>query len=59
MRFEAKHSYFKTLAHRVRNFKNIPKTLAIRHQQLMCYYLQNTHSSPLGKSIKTGKGNDN
>ncbi|XP_060064737.1 uncharacterized protein LOC132545086 [Ylistrum balloti] len=34
MRFEAKHSYFKQLALRVRNFKNINATLAQRHQNL-------------------------
>ena len=39
MRFEAKHSYFKKLAHVVKNFKNIPKTLAERHQSRMCYEL--------------------
>jgi len=55
MRFEAKHSFFKTLANRVRNFKNIPKTLATRHQQLMCYYLQDPYNSPLNKNLKTGK----
>lgn len=32
MRFEAKHSYFKSLAHRVKNFRNIAKTMANRHQ---------------------------
>ena len=39
MRFEAKHSYFKSLAQRVNNFKNICKTLAYRHQYLTCYNL--------------------
>jgi hypothetical protein len=38
MRFEAKHGFFKSLAHKVKCFKNIPKTLAQRHQNLMCYY---------------------
>ena len=28
MRFEAKHNYFKDLAHHVKCFKNIPKTMA-------------------------------
>ena len=56
MRFEAKHSYFKMLAHRVRNFRNIPKTLACRHQRLMCYYLHHPDSSVLLKGMKTGKG---
>ena len=39
MRFEAKHSYFKKIGHVVRNFKNIPKTIAERHQTQMCYEL--------------------
>ena len=38
MRFEAKHSYFKSLAQRVKCFKNIAKTLADHQQNLMCYY---------------------
>ena len=37
MRFEGKHNYFKDLAHRVKCFKNIPKSLASRHQRLVCY----------------------
>ena len=37
MRFEAKHSYFKSLAHKVKCFKNIAKTMCDRHQTLMCY----------------------
>ena len=56
MRFEAKHSYFKSLAHRVKCFKNIQKTLADRHQHLMCYHLSNPNSSPFVKGMKTGKG---
>lgn len=56
MRFEAKHSYFKSLAHRVKCFKNIPKTLADRHQHLMCYILSNPTQSPFIKEMKTGKG---
>ena len=40
MRFEAKNSYFKEMAHVIGNYKNIAKTLALRHQRLSCYYLQ-------------------
>ena len=36
MRFESKHTYFKSLSHRVKSFKNI---FASRHQTIMCYYL--------------------
>ena len=39
MRFEAKHHYFKKLAHGMTNFKNLSKTLAVRHQRLQCYWL--------------------
>ena len=35
MRFEGKHNYFKDLAHRVKCFKNIAKSLASRHQRLV------------------------
>ena len=34
MRFEAKHSYFKDIVRRIKNFKNLPLTLAKRHQQM-------------------------
>lgn len=56
MRFEAKHNYFKSLAQRVKCFKNIAKTLASRHQRLMCYYLSNPLSSVIIKGTKTSKG---
>ena len=39
MHYKAKHRYFKHLAHVLRNFKNIPKTLAYRHQHYMCYQM--------------------
>jgi hypothetical protein len=47
MRFEGKHNYFKDLAHRIKSFKNVPKTMATRHQLLMCYY----RSSSVDSSI--------
>ena len=37
MRYEAKHSFFKQLSNILHNFKNLPKTLASRHQSYMCY----------------------
>jgi hypothetical protein len=37
MRYEAKHSYFKQLAHSMGNFINLPYSLAMRHQQHQCY----------------------
>ncbi|XP_065655080.1 uncharacterized protein LOC136081591 [Hydra vulgaris] len=36
MRFEAKHNFFKRLAHIVCNFRNIAYTLAFRHQLAQC-----------------------
>ena len=39
MRMEAKNSYFKRVA-QIGNFKNLPFTVAKRHQRLMCGYLQ-------------------
>ena len=39
MHFEAKHQWFKKLAHNLGNFINVAKTLAWRHQRLSCYDL--------------------
>ncbi len=50
MRYEAKHAYFKSLAHTLGNFANLPLSLAIRHQ---CY-LQNISNK---NKIVTGPGN--
>lgn len=58
MRFESKHNYFKELAHRVKCFKNIPKTMAQRHQEFMCYSL-NGENSPFSKENMTGPGQCN
>lgn len=54
MRFESKHSYFKSLAHRVKCFKNIAKTLANRHQAMMCYYLSGD-STKFAKDAEYGR----
>ncbi len=37
IRFEGKHQYFKKLSTVVCNFKNITKSLAIRHQLRQCW----------------------
>ena len=55
MRFEAKNSYFKGIAQAVGNFKNIAKTVAIRHQRLNCYNLLDDNLF-LKASITTGQG---
>ena len=39
MRMEAKHSYFKRIA-QVGNFINLPYSVAVRHQRLLCANLQ-------------------
>ncbi|GBL85238.1 hypothetical protein AVEN_222713-1 [Araneus ventricosus] len=56
MRFEAKHLYFKHVAQSIKNNRNLPYSLAKRHQQLQCYY--NLESlRPIGKkdSVTSGK----
>ena len=53
MRFEGKHNYFKDLAHRIKQFKNIAKSLSHRHQQLVCYQLSKPES--LVKRLETAK----
>ena len=40
MRFEAKNAYFKSLP--LKNFKNVPMTLARWHQSNMCMHLLGT-----------------
>ena len=54
MRFEAKHNYFKDLAQKTKQFKNIAKSLAHRHQRLTCYNL--SKSGSLVKSKETPQG---
>ena len=49
MRFEAKNKYIKGLAVRMGNFINAPYTLAVRHQQLQCYY--NLNQEIIGYSV--------
>ena len=36
MRFEGKHAYFKDLAKKIKNFKNIPYLLAQKNQKVVC-----------------------
>ena len=58
MRYEAKHNYFKRLVKNAWNSRNIGKTLASRHQRLMCYYLNSAEEghSFLDETISTGRG---
>lgn len=39
MRFEGKHGFFKRVVHDTQNFKNVLKTLADRHQNMVAYHL--------------------
>ena len=56
MRFEGKYNYFKDLAHRVRCYKNIPKTLARRHQHMMSYIFgtSSISNTPFEKDSSVG-----
>lgn len=44
MRFEGKHSYFKTKNFKC--FKNLPKTLCLKHQKFMCHKQTNFAGQP-------------
>lgn len=39
MRFEGKHKFFKRAIHNAPNFKNVPLTLATKHQKAVSYHL--------------------
>ena len=52
MHFEAKNKYIKGLAVHMGNFINTPYTLAVRHQQLQCYY--NLNQEVIGKEWECG-----
>ena len=54
MRFEAKNKYFKSLATRLGNFINLPYSLAMRHQQLQCYY--NLNKEVISHELEVGPG---
>lgn len=61
MRFEAKHQYFKKLAAKLHNFKNIAKSFASRHQMKQCWELSSVDilkqepSSVGGNPVQYGK----
>lgn len=56
MRYEAKHSYFKQLQRRIRNFKNMPFTLSLRHQQWHCEQFRSAYDELLKVHISSPKG---
>ncbi len=43
MRFEAKHSFFKQVARHTNCFKNVPRSLAVKHQLMISYHLKSSH----------------
>ena len=55
MRFEAKHRFFKRLAHIVCNFKNILKTLSYRHQMYLCYHIMSS-KDVVERDLEVGPG---
>jgi len=56
MRYEAKHGYFKRLAHVVCNYRNVCKTLAHRNQmrQAVTWW----KPAPLGREVEIGTGTE-
>ena len=56
MRFEAKHNYFKMLADKINNFKNIDYSLAKRHQALQAYLMQQSGGGFYKTSLQHGPG---
>jgi hypothetical protein len=55
MRFEAKHRFFKRLAHIVCNFKNILKTLSYRHQMFLCCHIMSS-KDVVERDLEVGPG---
>jgi hypothetical protein len=56
MRFEGKHQFFKDLARKLKNYKDICYSFSVRHQQHMLYAWNNTislDSPPLLKNFKS------
>ena len=52
MRFEAKHGLFKGM--RWKNFKNLPKSVALRHQRWMCYMQCDSRHGVSNNYLNTG-----
>ena len=55
MRYEAKHSYFKSLSQTLGNYINLPYSLAMRYQQYQCY-IQSIRIQSRSDEITTGPG---
>lgn len=52
MRFEGKHAYFKTK--NIKCFKNLPKTLSLKHQKYMCHMQTNFAGQPSENFLYSG-----
>ena len=52
MRFEGKHNFFKDIAHRLKCYRNIEKSMAERHQLYSSYMSM----SGINKKTLTGFG---
>ena len=46
LRYEGKHSYFKNIMRKTKNFKSPLLTMATHHQYMQCLYLQNSDYLP-------------
>lgn len=51
MRFEAKHSFFKKVAHHTKCFKNVALTLSKKHQLMIAYHLHSSAPQKLGFEV--------
>jgi hypothetical protein len=61
MRYEAKHSYFKSLAVSSGNFINLPYSLAKRHQEGLSFHIntpEGSQSTFLQKGTEIGPGTE-
>ena len=58
MRYEAKHKYFVSISNKTNNYKNITKTMAMRHQESVSKMAFNFEFPlQLGKQKKITKKN--
>ena len=51
-RYESKHRYLKQLATGLGNFKNLPLSLATRHQSYQCYLMK--ENALVSEPVETG-----
>lgn len=56
MRFEGVHQYFKEMMRRLKNFRNVPHSLAVRFQYLLASHLSSPNFLTDYDHIEVGKG---